>query len=120
MNTCCGTPHYVAPEIISGKEYDCKCDSWSLGVMLYIMLVGYQPFRADSLNQIYTKIALGKFDFKSKRWNKVSKEAKHMVRCLMEVDPKKRYTMEDVRTHSWIVQNVDIDLTHIRKTNYPQ
>jgi len=106
MSTCCGTPHYVAPEIISKKEYTDKCDVWSLGVILYVMLVGYQPFNGDSLPDIYRLIAKGKYDFKSKRWNHVSKEAKHLIDCMLTVDPKKRLDAASVQQHPWIQRYV--------------
>eukprot|EP01084_Bolivina_argentea_P029435 54664_1 len=56
MHTCCGTPHYVAPEVLTMEEYTCKIDLWSLGVILYVMLSGYQPFNHKSINVMYDMI----------------------------------------------------------------
>jgi len=106
MDTCCGTPHYVAPEIITQSAYNCQCDLWSLGVILFIMLVGYQPFNANSLNQIYKLIAKGKYNLNTKRWNAVSNDAKDLVQKLLEVDPEKRYSAKDIKSHPWIIKNI--------------
>eukprot|EP01084_Bolivina_argentea_P007418 13930_1 len=92
MSTCCGTPNYVAPEIIAGNFYDSKCDMWSLGVILFVMLSGCQPFTADSLKHIYDAIVKGKYSFRNKRWNKISNEAKDLVKCLLNTDPRDRYS----------------------------
>merc|ERR1712130_317821 len=106
MKTCCGTPHYVAPEIITQNTYNYKCDYWSLGVILFIMFVGYQPFNANSLNQIYKLIAKGKYNLNTKRWNAVSHDAKDLVQKLLEVDPEKRYSAKDIKSHPWIIKNI--------------
>jgi len=106
MKTCCGTPLYVAPEIILNKGYNSKCDMWSLGVILFIMLVGYQPFAADTLPEIYKVILKGKANFKSKRWSTVSKEGKNLVRCLLKTDPSKRFSVNDVRSHPWFIKHI--------------
>jgi len=106
MNTWCGTPHYVAPEIILQKEYDCRCDLWSLGVILFIMLAGYQPFDADSLSDLYKLILSAKYNFNPKRWENISNDAKDLVRGLLTVDPQKRYSTKDIKTHPWILQHV--------------
>jgi len=104
MDTCCGTPHYVAPEIITKNEYNYKCDMWSLGVILYIMLVGYQPFNANSLNAIYKLIAKGKYNFNSKRWNDISDDGKDLVTKLLQTDPKKRFDSNDIKHHPFITK----------------
>eukprot|EP01083_Nonionella_stella_P162497 533537_1 len=97
METTCGTPHYVAPEVITQNEYNFMCDLWSLGVILWIMLVGYQPFNANTLHGIYKLIAKGKCNWKSKRWNNISTGAQYLVKCLLTVDPEKRYSPKDIR-----------------------
>eukprot|EP00485_Elphidium_margaritaceum_P003987 CAMPEP_0202687004 /NCGR_PEP_ID=MMETSP1385-20130828/2726_1 /ASSEMBLY_ACC=CAM_ASM_000861 /TAXON_ID=933848 /ORGANISM="Elphidium margaritaceum" /LENGTH=326 /DNA_ID=CAMNT_0049341709 /DNA_START=77 /DNA_END=1057 /DNA_ORIENTATION=+ len=106
MDTCCGTPHYVAPEVINKCVYTYKCDYWSLGVVLYIMLVGYQPFNASNLYGIYKLILKGGYNFKSRRWDNVSDSAKDLVRQLMCVDPDKRIEWKQLERHPWIVQHV--------------
>eukprot|EP00484_Ammonia_sp_Unknown_P005919 CAMPEP_0197072082 /NCGR_PEP_ID=MMETSP1384-20130603/209917_1 /TAXON_ID=29189 /ORGANISM="Ammonia sp." /LENGTH=342 /DNA_ID=CAMNT_0042510895 /DNA_START=119 /DNA_END=1147 /DNA_ORIENTATION=- len=109
MKTCCGTPHYVAPEVICQQAYTYKCDLWSLGVILFIMLGGYQPFEADSLPAIYTLIACGKYKFDARRWSVVSDEAMDLVRKLLTVDPQKRLDWNDVKQHPWICRYIELE-----------
>eukprot|EP01084_Bolivina_argentea_P294127 506007_1 len=107
MDSSCGTPDYVAPEVLKQSvQSTYKCDLWSLGVILYIMLVGYKPFIADSLHQVYKLIVKGKYNFNHKKWENISKEAKHLVQCLLEIDPEKRYSAKDIQHHPWIIQHV--------------
>lgn len=96
-----GTAYYVAPEVIAG-EYDCKCDIWSAGVVLYILLCGFAPFDGKNDQQIYDKISKGEFSFKSAEWVSVSSEAKEMIRRMLESDPKKRISAEEALQSDWI------------------
>eukprot|EP01083_Nonionella_stella_P055973 147608_1 len=108
MDACCGTPYYVAPEVLSGNLYDDKCDMWSLGVMIYVMLVGYQPFAIcdGSVEIVYAAISAARYNFKHTKWKKISKEAKHLVQSLLELDANKRYSPQDVMRHPWIRKHV--------------
>eukprot|EP00483_Globobulimina_turgida_P007226 UN07240 len=106
MHTCCGTPYYVAPEVINGDSYNYKCDMWSLGVILYIMLSGSQPFARDSLNQVYSCIITGKYELKRGIWAAISKEAKDLIRCLLNVNVDQRYSSVAVNNHRWIAKYV--------------
>ena len=74
-----GTPLYVAPEVINEVEYEKECDCWSLGVIMYIMLSGREPFFANSLEEVYKKIKEGKYDFCDEEWEQVSDSAKHLI-----------------------------------------
>jgi calcium-dependent protein kinase len=73
-----GTPYYMAPEVLS-KSYDHKCDIWSCGVVLYIMLCGRPPFNADHYLEIMRLIKIGEFHFTGKEWQKVSPLARDLV-----------------------------------------
>jgi len=115
MHTCCGTPHYVAPEIITKNEYNYKCDMWSLGVILYIMLSGYQPFNSHSIHAMYGMIIRGQYKFPSPHWDNISSEAKDLVKKLMCVDFKKRYTVEQIMAHPWITKHVDLKQLALRE-----
>ena len=108
MHTCCGTPHYVAPEVLSSNEYSHEVDLWSLGVILYIMLSGYQPFNSHSIHQMYGMIIRGNYKFPSPHWDNISDDAKDLVKRLMNVDIKKRYNVGDVLKHKWINKFVDL------------
>ena len=91
MNQKLGTPYYIAPEVIH-KKYNEKCDLWSIGVILYIMLCGYPPFNGNSDKEIMEAVMIGKFKMEGEDWDCVSSDAKHMVRKLLERDVNKRYS----------------------------
>lgn len=109
MHTCCGTPHYVAPEVLSNNQYGHQIDFWSLGVILYIMLSGYQPFNSHSIHAMYGMIIRGQYQFPSPHWDGISADAIDLVKNLMCVDIKKRYTNPDVLKHKWILKHVNLD-----------
>lgn len=100
MKTKVGTAYYVSPEVLQG-DYDEKCDVWSCGVILYIMLSGDPPFNGANDNDIYKKIKQKKFSFPAKKWEKISQDAKDLI-TLMLSDPDKRPTAEDVLSNTWV------------------
>jgi calcium-dependent protein kinase len=67
-----GTPLYVAPEVVKNVEYGTAVDMWSLGVILYIMLSGRQPFKGEDMNSVYNKIIKGEFKYAEEDWGEVS------------------------------------------------
>ena len=82
-------------------NYDEKCDIWSSGVILYILLCGDPPFNGASDNDIYRKIAAKKFTFPSPAWDKISSDAKDLIKNML-CDPKTRLTAEGVLNHAWL------------------
>ncbi|XP_025769463.1 serine/threonine-protein kinase DCLK3 [Puma concolor] len=102
--TVCGTPTYVAPEILSEKGYGLEVDMWAAGVILYILLCGFPPFRSPERDQdeLFNIIQLGRFEFLAPYWDNISDAAKDLVSRLLVVDPKKRYTAHQVLQHPWI------------------
>ncbi|XP_047626118.1 serine/threonine-protein kinase DCLK3 [Phacochoerus africanus] len=102
--TVCGTPTYVAPEILSEKGYGLEVDMWAAGVILYILLCGFPPFRSPERDQdeLFHIIQLGHFEFLAPYWDNISDAAKDLVSRLLVVDPKKRYTAHQVLQHPWI------------------
>lgn len=102
MTTRVGTAYYVSPEVLQGY-YDEKCDIWSAGVMLYILLSGDPPFNGANDNEIYRCIAKRKFSFPDAEWKNISQEAKDLI-CHMLCAPDKRYTAAQVLEHPWISQ----------------
>ncbi|OWK02737.1 hypothetical protein Celaphus_00010238, partial [Cervus elaphus hippelaphus] len=102
--TVCGTPTYVAPEILSEKGYGLEVDMWAAGVILYILLCGFPPFRSPERDQeeLFNIIQLGRFEFLAPYWDNISDAAKDLVSRLLVVDPKKRYTAHQVLQHPWL------------------
>ena len=101
----CGTPTYIAPEILRNKGYEgFKVDVWSSGVVLYAMLSGTVPFKGNDLNELNNLILKGKFN----DINDISVEAKNLIKNILEVDPKKRLSINEILCHPWLI-NVDCD-----------
>ena len=71
MQTIVGTPYYMAPEVLEGK-YNFKCDLWSMGVLMYVLLCGYLPFQGDNRAEVFLKISEGRYHFNHKEFKMVS------------------------------------------------
>jgi len=103
MKTACGTPGYVAPEVLKNKGYDSGAvDMWSAGVILYILLCGFPPFYEEELPALFEQILHARYDFPSPWWDNISKDAKNLVGRLLTIDPKKRITAAEVLKEEWI------------------
>jgi calcium-dependent protein kinase len=105
MNKVSGTPYYIAPEVLFEK-YDEKCDIWSCGVIMYILLCGYPPFNGETDNEILSKIKTGKFVFPEEEWDNISDEAKDLITKILEFDPSKRFSASDCLNHIWLLRRV--------------
>ena len=103
MTTKVGTAYYVSPEILQGN-YDEKCDVWSAGVILYILLSGEPPFNGETDYDIYKQISKKKYTFPEDIWKNVSDEAKDIIKKMM-CDAEKRYTAEMILNHPWLDKN---------------
>uniref|UniRef100_A0A8C7Y3M1 Doublecortin-like kinase 3 n=1 Tax=Oryzias sinensis TaxID=183150 RepID=A0A8C7Y3M1_9TELE len=102
--TICGTPTYVAPEILHETGYGVAVDVWALGVILFVLLCGFPPFRSRERDQeeLFKLIKQAQLHFPSPYWDSISEEAKSLVRCLLEVDPTLRLTSEQTLQHPWV------------------
>uniref|UniRef100_A0A8V1AH35 Protein kinase domain-containing protein n=1 Tax=Gallus gallus TaxID=9031 RepID=A0A8V1AH35_CHICK len=103
MKTVCGTPGYCAPEILHGCPYGPEVDMWSVGVITYILLCGFEPFfdpRGDQY--MYSRILTCDYEFVSPWWDEVSLNAKDLVRKLIVLDPQKRLTVYQALEHPWV------------------
>ena len=100
--TACGTPGYVAPEVLMQKPYDAACDFWSLGVVLFILLSGMPPFYHEDNFELFEKIKQCDYSFKASVWKGVSKEAKDLVSKLLTKEPSERLKGEEIMKHPWI------------------
>lgn len=107
LTTQCGTPGYVAPEILEGVPYDTRADMWSLGVIVYILLGGYPPFIEQNQRDLFRKIRKGQYEFHEEYWGQVSKEAKNLISSLLTVKMDKRLQADQSLNHSWIKQSDD-------------
>jgi len=107
LATQCGTPGYVAPEILEGSKYDTQADMWSLGVIVYILLGGYPPFIEGTQRELFKKIRKGDYEFHEEYWGQVSDGAKNLISSLLTVSPTKRYSAEDCLADSWITAGDD-------------
>jgi calcium/calmodulin-dependent protein kinase I len=102
MATACGTPGYVAPEVLAQKPYGKSVDVWSIGVISYILLCGYPPFYDENDANLFAQILKGEFEFDPPYWDDISVEAKEFIRQLMCVDVEKRLTCDEALNHAWI------------------
>mmetsp|Transcript_14564 Transcript_14564/g.37779 ORF Transcript_14564/g.37779 Transcript_14564/m.37779 type:complete len:325 (-) Transcript_14564:127-1101(-) len=102
MQTACGTPGYVAPEILQNAGFGVEVDMWSVGVILYILLCGFPPFYEEELPRLFATIMAGRYDFPSPWWDNISPDAKELVQKLLVVNPKERFTASDVLDHPWV------------------
>lgn len=105
MATACGTPGYVAPEVLAQKPYGKAVDVWSIGVISYILLCGYPPFYDENDANLFAQILKGEFEFDSPYWDEISDSAKDFIRQMMCVNVDKRFSCKQALGHPWISGN---------------
>ncbi|KAM6179058.1 serine/threonine-protein kinase DCLK1 isoform 3-T3 [Rhynchocyon petersi] len=103
LYTVCGTPTYVAPEIIAETGYGLKVDIWAAGVITYILLCGFPPFRGgDDQEVLFDQILMGQVDFPAPYWENVSDSAKELITMMLLVDVDQRFSAVQVLEHPWV------------------
>jgi serine/threonine protein kinase len=123
LRTQCGTEGYVAPEILEHRPaYDIPCDIWSLGVVIYIVLGGYRPFRGEG-DEVMRQIRYGDYKFHKRYWSHVSNDAKTLITQMLTVDPEKRITAAAALNSDWIkaqesaLETIDLSENHTELKN---
>jgi serine/threonine protein kinase len=102
LHTTCGTPNYVAPEVLADRGYEGKkADVWSIGVILYVLLAGFLPFDESTIVALFAKIQAADFTYPS--W--FSAEVRSLLDSILVADPKQRVTLTEVSTHPWVTHN---------------
>ncbi|KAF9660801.1 hypothetical protein SADUNF_Sadunf19G0035700 [Salix dunnii] len=98
-----GTPYYVAPEVVMGRDYNEKVDVWSAGVVLYAMLAGFPPFYGETVEEIFEAVVRGNLRFPPKVFRNISPEAKDLLRKMICRDVSRRFSAEQALRHPWIL-----------------
>ena len=104
FNLNVGTPLYISPEVLK-NSYNEKCDIWSCGVIMYMMLSGQPPFKGENDEEIYQSIKEGKYNFDDEKWDEISKDAKDLIKNLLIKDINKRYSAKQALSHPWITKH---------------
>ncbi|XP_044281820.1 serine/threonine-protein kinase 33 isoform X2 [Varanus komodoensis] len=105
FQSTCGTPIYMAPEVISAHDYSQQCDVWSIGVIMYMLLCGEPPFIASSEEKLFEVIKKGDLHFKHSTWESIGETAKNVLQLLLKVDPAHRITANELLDSQWITAN---------------
>lgn len=104
-----GTPYSVAPELVTAPvQYDQKCDSWSAGVVMYILLSGQYPFNGKTKDELLHNIKREPVSFKDKRWKKISREAKKLIAELLKKNAETRCEVIDALSHDWLKGDLEL------------
>jgi len=102
LKTRCGTPAFVAPEIIVGEPYGTQADMWSVGCLLFMLLGGYPPFQDETHRGLFRKIRAADFTFHEKYWANASVHAKQLISKLLTVDPQLRLNAKGCLMTTWL------------------
>jgi calcium-dependent protein kinase len=111
MNEKKGTPHYMAPEVIN-QNYTQKCDIWSCGVILYMLLSGGLPFHGGQDEEIMNSIKIGKYNFNARIWSKISNDAKRLIQRMLEYNPDRRCSAQEALDDPWfkkVIEKEEVD-----------
>ncbi|XP_049870946.1 peripheral plasma membrane protein CASK isoform X2 [Pectinophora gossypiella] len=110
-----GTPHYMAPEVVSSQLYGKPVDVWAAGILLHVLLVGYLPF-TGTRERLFEAICRGRLRFDAPMWDDISDAAKDLVQRMLTVDHTQRITIQDVLNHRWIRDRDKQSRIHLAST----
>merc|ERR1712137_1470523 len=122
MQTACGTPGYVAPEILQAKGYGKEVDLWSVGVITYILMCGFPPFYNDNVPLLFESIMKADFDYPSEYWDHISGDAIEFIDALLVVKPEERLTAKEALQHVWLssAPSTPLDLVSTKMKTYTE
>lgn len=109
LNSRFGTSYYIAPEVLK-KRYNEKCDIWSCGVIMYILLSGKPPFGGKNDKEILKNVRRGQYNFKAAEWETVSDSAKNLLKKLLEFNPNSRISAEEALFDPWFANSLELKL----------
>lgn len=99
--TICGTPNYIAPEVLEGKQgHSYEVDVWSIGVIIYTLIIGKPPFETSDVKTTYRRIRMNAYSFPDNV--PISDPAKDIISKILNNDPSKRPDVDEILQHGWI------------------
>lgn len=99
--TICGTPNYIAPEVLEGKSgHSYEVDIWSLGVIIYTLIIGKPPFETTDVKATYRRIRNNSYSFPENV--QISDPARDLIMCILNGDPKRRPTLDEILNHEFL------------------
>ena len=119
MNKFIGTSYYIAPEVLK-ERYDEKCDVWSCGIILYILLCGYPPFNGNSNVEIFHAIQNQNPLFAGEEWDDITNEAKELIKLMLRKNPNERWNSEQCLKHKWFRILEDTEKNKTIQRNFKQ
>ncbi|KAI9315893.1 kinase-like domain-containing protein [Dichotomocladium elegans] len=102
LETVCGSPLYVAPEVLKREGYGSPVDMWAVGVITYMLLCGYQPFQSEDQSELMDQIINAKYQFHERYWRHISEDAKDFIRKLLSLNPAERLTATQALKDKWM------------------
>ncbi|ORX62798.1 Pkinase-domain-containing protein [Hesseltinella vesiculosa] len=120
LDSVCGSPGYVAPEVLLRKKYGAPVDMWAVGVITYTLLCGYQPFQAEDQAELTDEITHARYEFHERYWRNVSQDAKDFIRSCLTLDPENRLTASEALKNKWMTGNdaMDVDILDTVRENF--